>query len=195
MVEAIVQEIQVFMSTNDQDLNFISNERFNSVSKCITELRFNSAAQCVLLVDITGRLINSVGMTGHLDVTNLISLLAGGFATTFEMSNYLQEKHAYNLNYHEGQIYDIYTANVGNKHFLALVFDRRVQTSKIGLVWLYTKRAVRELLEITATMENMDAGKVLDAEFGASLSDELDNLIDQAKEPGPNSAVEDKNGR
>ena len=70
MVEAIVQEIQGFMSTNDQDLNFISSERFNAVSKCITELRFNSAAQCVLLVDITGRLINSVGMTGHLDVTN-----------------------------------------------------------------------------------------------------------------------------
>jgi hypothetical protein len=182
------------MLANDQDLDFISSERFNAVSKCITNLRFNTAAQCVLLVDITGRLINSVGMTGHLDVTNLISLLAGGFATTIEMSNYLQEKRAYNLNYHEGQLYDIYTANVGNKHFLALIFDHRVQTSKIGLVWLYTKRAMRELLEITAATENIEAGKVLDAEFSASLSDELDNLINLAKEPGSDSKLEGKDG-
>ena len=180
------------MPANDQDLHFISDERFNAISKCISNLRFDTGAQCVLLTDITGRLINKVGVTGHLDVTNLISLLAAGFATTFEMSSYLGEKPAFNLNYHEGQNFDIYTANVSDKLFLTIIFDRKVQTSKIGLVWLYTKRAVRELLEVTATMENMNAGQVFDAEFSASLSDELDDLIDHAKEPGDHSKVEGK---
>jgi hypothetical protein len=57
------------------------------------------------------------------------------------------------------------------------MFDRRVQTSRIGMVWLYTKRAIRELLEMTDTSEMMKANQVFDAEFSASLSDTLDNLF------------------
>jgi hypothetical protein len=66
---------------------------------------------------------------------------------------------------------------VGDKLFLTLIFDRRVQTSRIGLVWLYTKRAIRELLEIIVTSERMKADQVFDAEFSASLSDKLDSLF------------------
>jgi hypothetical protein len=47
------------------------------------------------------------------------------------------------------------------------------------MVWLYTKRAIRELLEITATSERMGANQVFDAEFSASLNDTLDNLFSQ----------------
>jgi len=45
------------------------------------------------------------------------------------------------------------------------------------MVWLYTKRAIRELLEITSTSEMMKANQVFDSEFSASLSDTLDSLF------------------
>jgi hypothetical protein len=172
-----VQEALKDMAVSEKGLLILSDERFNAITKCLSNLRFETGAQCILLADIVGQLIAKVGLTEGLNVTTLVSLLAGDFATTSEMSKYLGESEAFNLNFHEGSAYDIYSANVGDKLFLTLIFDRRVQTSRIGIVWLYTKRAIRELLEITATSERMKTDQVLDAEFSASLSDRLDSLF------------------
>jgi CheY-like chemotaxis protein len=172
-----VQEALKDMIVSEKGLLILSDERFNAISKCLSNLRFETGAQCILLADDVGQLIAEVGLTGGLDVTTLVSLLAGGFATTFEISRHLGEREAFNLNFHEGAAYDIYSANVGDKLFLTLIFDRRAQTSRIGMVRLYTKRAIRELLEITATSEMMKANQVFDAEFSTSLSDTLDSLF------------------
>lgn len=172
-----VQEALKDLVVSEKGLLILSDERFNAITKCLSNLRFETGAQCILLADIIGQLIAEVGLTEGLDLTTLISLLAGGFATTFEMSKHLGEREAFNLNFHEGTAYDIYSANVGDQLFLTLIFDRRVQTSRIGMVWLYTKRAIRELLEITATSEMVRANRVFNAEFSASLSEKLDDLF------------------
>jgi CheY-like chemotaxis protein len=172
-----VQEALKDMIVSEKGLLILSDERFNAITKCLSNLRFETGAQCILLADDVGQLIAKVGLTEGLDVTTLVSLLAGGFATTFEIFRHLGEREAFHLNFHEGAAYDIYSANVGDRLFLTLVFDRRAQTSRIGMVWLYTKRAIRELLEITSTSEMMKANQVFDSEFSASLSDTLDSLF------------------
>jgi len=172
-----VQEALRDMVVSEKGLLILSDERFNAITKCLSKLRFETGAQCILLANIVGQLIAEVGLTAGLDISTIVSLLAGGFATTFEMSRHLRERETFNLNFHEGTAYDVYSANVGEKLFLTLLFDRRVQTSRIGMVWLYTKRAIRELLEITATSETMKADQVFDADFNASLSDTLDSLF------------------
>jgi CheY-like chemotaxis protein/predicted regulator of Ras-like GTPase activity (Roadblock/LC7/MglB family) len=172
-----VQEALKDMVVSEKGLLILSDERFNAITQCLSKLRFETGARCILLANIMGQLIAEVGLTAGLDISTLVSLLAGGFATTFEMSRHLKEREAFNLNFHEGTTYDVYSANAGYKLFLTLIFDRRVQTSRIGMVWLYTKRAVRELLEITATSEMVKADQVFDADFNASLSDTLDNLF------------------
>jgi len=172
-----VQEALKDMIVSEKGLLILSDERFNAITKCLSNLRFETGAQCILLADEVGQLIAKVGLTEGLDFATLVSLLAGGFATTFEIFRHLGEREAFNLNFHEGAAYDIYSANVGDRLFLTLVFDRRAQTSRIGMVWLYTKRAIRELLEITSTSEMMKANQVFDSEFSASLSDTLDSLF------------------
>ncbi|MDH4136194.1 MAG: response regulator [Anaerolineae bacterium] len=172
-----VQEALKDMIVSEKGLLILSDERFNAITKCLSNLRFETGAQCILLASDVGQLIAKVGLTEGLDVTTLVSLLAGGFATTFEIFRRLGEREAFNLNFHEGAAYDIYSANVGDRLFLTLIFERRAQTSRIGMVWLYTKRAIRELLEITSISEMMKANQVFDSEFGASLSDTLDGLF------------------
>jgi hypothetical protein len=171
-----VQEALKDMVVSEKGLLILSDERFNAITKCLSNLRFETGAQCILLANIVGQLIAEVGLTEGLDTTTLVSLLAGGFATTFEMSRHLGEREAFNLNFHEGTAYEVYSANVGDKLLLTLIFDRRTQTSRIGMVWLYTKRTIRDLLEITATSDMMKADQVLDAEFSALLNSKLDNL-------------------
>jgi hypothetical protein len=166
------------MNVSEKDLLFISDERHSTITACLSKLRTETGAECILLVDIKGQLILKVGEIGELDVTNLVSLQAGGFATTFEMSKYLGEQESTNLNFYEGVSYDIYSANVGDRLFITLIFDRRVQTNPIGMVWLYTKRTIRELLDIISTADKIITGPVFDDEFNASLRDELDNVFD-----------------
>jgi CheY-like chemotaxis protein len=172
-----VQEALKDMIVSEKGLLILSDERFNAITQCLSNLRIETGAQCILLANDVGQLIAQVGLTEGLDVATLVSLLAGGFATTFELSRHLGEREAFNLNFHEGPAYDIYSTNVDDKLFLTLIFDRRAQTSRIGLVRLYTKRAIRELLEITATSDMMKANQVFDAEFSTSLSDTLDGLF------------------
>jgi len=167
------------MNTKGKTIPFISDERHSAITDCLSDLRLELSAACILLADISGQLITKTGVTEGLDVANLISLLAGGFATTFEMSNYLGEKKAMNLNYHEGESYDIYAANVGDNLILTLIFERRIQMSRIGMVWLYTKRTISDLLEIIATPDNVEGIQVIGEDFSTSLRDELDSVFDQ----------------
>jgi hypothetical protein len=165
------------MADREKESLILSDNRLSSIERCLSSLHLSTAAKCILLSDIAGQLIARVGLTGELDVVNLVSLLAGGFGVTFEMANYLGEKEAFNLNYHEGSTYDVYSANVGRKLFITLIFDHQARESKIGLVWLYMKRAIPELLEIMTTSGQTTTLQAIDAEFGASLSEKLDNLF------------------
>jgi len=46
---------------------------------------------------------------------------------------------------HEGVNYDLYCFDIVQRFLLVLVFNKKVATSKIGTVWISTKRAIREL--------------------------------------------------
>jgi hypothetical protein len=66
---------------------------------------------------------------------------------------------------------------VGEDLILAMVYDRQVQKSRIGLVWLYTRRTIHELLEILASADATASEQALDDDFGTSLMAELDTIF------------------
>ena len=167
------------MAISQNGVLVLSDERFEVITRCLSDLRFEIGAQCILLADIMGQLVTQVGLTADLEVDTLTSLIGGGFATTFEMARRLRQDRAFNLNYQEGNRYDVYSSNVGDNLFLTIIYDKRARSSRIGLVWLYTRRAIEKLLEITAVAEIGRAEELLTDDFGASLSQELDALFDE----------------
>jgi CheY-like chemotaxis protein len=128
----------------------LNSERLDRIAQRLSDLRFEVGAQCILLADARGRLLTEIGLTDGLTPAILTNLMDGGFASLFEVARHLHEAHAFNLTYHEGVRYDIYAANVGDHLFLTLVFDRRQGASRIGMVWLYTKRAIQDLLDLVS---------------------------------------------
>ncbi len=167
------------MAISQKGVLVLSDERFEAITRCLSDLRFEIGAQCILLADIMGQLITQVGLTTSLEVDVLTSLIGGGFATTFEVARRLRQDQAFNLNYQEGNRYDIYSSNVGDNLFLTIIYDKRARSSRIGLVWLYTKRAIKKLLEITSVAEVARIEELLSDDFGTSLSRELDSLFDE----------------
>jgi hypothetical protein len=63
---------------------------------------------------------------------------------------------------------------VGNNLIIAIVYDHNVQKSRIGMVWLYTRRAIEDLSELVEDMGDMGSSEALDEDFGDSLMEEFD---------------------
>ncbi len=161
----------------------LSGESFEVIAQQLDRLRYDVGARCILLADMQGQRLVEVGDVSSLDTVTLLSLLAGGFTASVELERQFGGGEAVNFNFHEGVHYEIYSANVGDNLFLAIVYDRRVQTSRIGIVWLYTRRTIERLLVIISTAETATPVQPLDEDFGSSLMTELDTLFAETSCP------------
>ena len=146
-IEEFTAAVQDVLGDRSAEAPALNRDRLERIIQRLSDLRFEVGAQCILLADATGRLLGEVGPTDGLAPATLAELMGGGFASLFQVARHLHEGHAFNLTYHEGVRYDIYAANVSDRLFLTLVFDRRQGASRIGMVWLYTKRAIQDLLD------------------------------------------------
>jgi hypothetical protein len=83
----------------------------------------------------------------------MVELVNRSFESSLQMVQQLREERSFNLVYHEGARFDVYSSNVDQGRFVVLVFDRRQGPNRIGIVWLYTKRAVQDLFYLLAPEE------------------------------------------
>ncbi len=190
-VEHFTQAVQEALreAASRPGLVVLSDEAFEAITRQLETLRSEIGARCILLADMLGQRLVEVGVTEGLDTSTLLSLLAGGFAATSELARHFGSGKAANLNFHEGTRYEIYSATVSDELFLAMVYDRRVQASRIGLVWLYTRRAIENLLSAISAPAAASA-QSLGAGFGASLMAELDTLFPGAASEEPPKPAE-----
>lgn len=164
----------------------LSGEYVEAIDRRLTELLVDSDAIAVLMVDTMGQIVAQAGDAVAIDINTLVSLLAASFATTSEMSRQLREtRRTFNLTFHEGERYDIYASNIARGLFLVLIFDREVYAPKIGMVWLYIKRSIHDLLRIAAETEVGKPKETLTSDFARSLSKELDSLFDRKAPTAP----------
>jgi DNA-binding response OmpR family regulator len=181
----VVQEALRDVVTSRPGLVALSSESFEAIAQQLESLHYDIGARCIFLADMQGQRLAEAGDTEGLDTATLLALLAGGFATSGELARQFGGGEAANLNFHESPRYEIYSANVGDDLFLAIVYDRRVQTSRIGIVWLYTRRTIKHLLATLSTVETAAPAQSLDADFGSSLTAELDTLFTESPHPNP----------
>ncbi len=114
----------------------------------LQDLRFEVGAQVVWLADQTGQVLAEAGMIERVVPAEMVELVNRSFDSSLQLVQRLREDRSFNLVYHEGTRFDIYSSNVDQDRFIVLVFDRRQGPNRIGIVWLYTKRAVQDLYNL-----------------------------------------------
>ena len=103
------------MAISQKGILILSDERLAAITQQLANMRSDIEAQSIILANIVGDLITSVGPIKGMDLDSFIPLVAIGFAASSEMRNYFSEKElGFNLNYHEGERYAVYSANVGS---------------------------------------------------------------------------------
>lgn len=129
----------------------LTNENLNPIRIIMSQLSQELGPQCILLTDRAGMVLVEVGTTDKLPVMILLPLLSTSFATSGEVARQLGEEDATTLYIHEGVNYDLYCFDIAQRFLLVLVFNKKVASSKIGAVWVNTKRAIRDLHEAFLT--------------------------------------------
>ena len=161
----------------------LTGERFEALAGRIEKLRVDLGARAALLADLSGQLLVYGGNIEKLDTATLMALLGGNMAASSELGRHLNYPSPVYLAFFEGPPYDLYAASIGHHFFLTLVFDRQpgsAGASRIGMVWLYTRRALEELQVLLGQAE-FEAGAgtpaVAGEEFADALQLELDGLF------------------
>ncbi len=151
----------------------LTAKQFDEITKILTELATKTKASTILLADISGQLITQRGNTDDINTQILSALAASDFAATSEMAKLVGEDAKFKLLFHEGEKRNVYLSNVGDSFFLVVVFDVSVT---LGLVRIYTKKAIQNLVDVFETTEaGDDASSIIDQDFSSMLGDMLDD--------------------
>jgi len=148
----------------------------DQIDRILAHLLQKSKATCVLLADISGQLISATGGVSRFDPRTVVALTASDMSATAELAKHLGESKPFHILFHEGERHHLYLSSIGSSLILAVVFEAAVP---IGLVRLFTERAVKELLQLTQEFETAleQAGGAFSETFEDSLADELEDAF------------------
>ena len=157
----------------------ITNERppatLKDVQMLLDMLRRQASAQLALYTDNLGHVIAQRGDPAGLDIASLTSLIAGSFVNAVELGNVLRDPETIHLSVHEGSLYDIYSVSVGEKRHMALAFDKKIVTPRLGMIWLLMKRTSLQLQRTHIIEQGND--DLSSQQLSTSLSNEFDRLF------------------
>lgn len=123
----------------------LSKAQLDEVDVLLAQLRLESGARCIMLVEGNGYVISTKGYIEDLNVSALAALVAGDFAATSGIAALLGEEGSFRLNYHEGERFSAYSAQVSPDIFLLIVFG---QDTKLGAVLHFARQTIPALHEI-----------------------------------------------
>lgn len=119
----------------------LSANDLERLDQMLAELRAEIGARCVLLIEGNGAVLAGKGALQEMNVGALAALVAGDFAATTGIASLIGEQEAFKLNYHEGQHYSVYSAQLIPGVFLLIVFSQEV---KLGAVMYYARQVLED---------------------------------------------------
>jgi len=126
----------------------LTDKKLERLTQRLQDLRLEASVDSVLLVDAAGQLLAEIGATDGVETAEVIEPLRGCFEAPAAIARQWREGHAFNLLYHEGVRFDLCASTISANLFVVMVFDRRQGPTRIGVVWLYLKRAILDLQNV-----------------------------------------------
>lgn len=154
----------------------LTDELTTKIESLLEQLELKLPGSSLLLTDIAGRPISFSNNAHHSDPVSLGALVAGNMAATTEIAHQIGEHQPFQMIFHEGDQNNIYLCDVGGSFLLVVVFDDSLQ---LGVVRLFTRQALKELLVLAEEFERIQIGGIsfVDKDFGSDLSAEIEQVF------------------
>lgn len=125
-------------------------EQLEQLEQLLATLRADTGAQYVLVLESNGSVVVAKGALQELNVGALAALVSGSFAATAGIASLIGEEDTFKLTYHEGQSFNIYSAQIAPGLFLLIVFSHGV---KLGSVMYYARSTVEQAQRLLAASQ------------------------------------------
>ena len=126
----------------------IQPQQYQVLLKLLDLVGKEVGAQSVLLIDPAGMVLVQSGALPGVVMELIGPMLATSFSTTGQLARHLQDQNTNATYVHEGDRYDMYAFNISHRISLLIMFDKRINPGKLGTVWVYAKRAMKQLQQI-----------------------------------------------
>lgn len=137
----------------------------DDLQRRLDSLRVDTGAVHLTLASSIGEILFSAGDGRQFDLPKLMSIVANNLSNSFLLADELNASDPFTLQYHVGQDFELYCANVGRGHFLALFFDAAARRGRIGTIWVFTQRAIKDLRLL---LPSLDEEQATNPEAGAA---------------------------
>ena len=118
-----------------------------TIRKRLQTLHTDTGATGLILATTEGQVVFEATTNQRLNFSRLTPVLAQTIRQSFALSQHLDSELPNTIQYHAGETVELYCANVGRSHFLTLFFDVHSRRGRIGTIWVFTQRAIKDLLE------------------------------------------------
>lgn len=152
-----------------------SEEGLQTIQTRLERLRMDVDALGIHLFDQSGQLLTQTGQAGEFDATAFRALLGNTMSAASEVSRILHDDETFDLHFHEGKNYEVYAAQISAQVFLAVLIKRQGSASRIGMVWLYLRRAIAELRALVKQAQSVQTSP-----FNNELITGMASALDEA---------------
>jgi DNA-binding response OmpR family regulator len=125
----------------------------DDLQRRLDALRVDTGAVQLTLASAVGEILFSAGDGRQFDLPKLMGIVADNLRNSFSLADELGATEPFTLQYHMGSEFEFYCANVGRHHFLTLFFDMAARRGRIGTIWVFTQRAIKDLLQMLPSLE------------------------------------------
>jgi predicted regulator of Ras-like GTPase activity (Roadblock/LC7/MglB family) len=138
---------------SDQKPSPVEPDRSPVIQGRLETLRLDTGAAQIMVATRRGKVLHIDGETQGPDATRLAGAIAAAIENSFKLSRQLNNQESQATHYLAGHRWDLYAANIGRDHFLAMLFASDARRGRIGTIWLYAQRAIRDLKEFLSGPE------------------------------------------
>lgn len=133
------------------EVTAVSDDLSAELQKRLETLRTDTGALQLMLATVEGDILYAAGKSHRLDLPKLVEIIARTVQDGFLLAERLESENPFTLQYHAGEKVELYCANVGQRYFLTIFFDAASRRGRIGTIWVFTQRAIRDLLTMLPT--------------------------------------------
>ncbi len=118
----------------------------DTVQRRLQTLQMDTGATGLLFSTTGGQILLALGDNSRLDLPRIVSKVAENVKNSLVLSDLLGEETPFTIQYHTGNATELYNANVGRDYFVTLIFGLESRRGRIGTIWVFAQRALRDLV-------------------------------------------------
>ena len=166
----------------------------DDLQRRLDSLRVDTGAMHLTLTTAVGEILFSAGDGRQFDLKKLMGIVADNLSHSFLLGDELGAAEPFTLQYHMGDNFEFYCANVGRGHFLTLFFDMASRRGRIGTIWVFTQRAIKDLRALLPSLESssQSSQQARVEAVEPEIVNEGDAVTDLPRQPDPVPAPEEE---